>query len=639
MRLTVTKKIVLGISIIVLIAMVSMFIVYDGLSTLQKNVHELAVIEEPTAAAAYEMEINVLGLGMGVLKYLDSHNPRDRQQVQKDQSDFERFHAEYVRLAKTPRHRELADRAEALYKDFKALGETMMANKDDEEAIFAVVGQNFERMDNILDRRIQANINRQRSGGSRKVEQSLDLEADIAEIGIWLATYQRTHKAEHKELIWTNEREFRETLRRFKNNPQLSVKERQSTGDLENIFNETIAGVQGILTIEERMQEDRRRFTELQTQIDDLLDEEIQSLALRDLSVPAQEADREMVSVVSRARILMPLFFLSAIAVAFFLIRSVIEPVRQLMRGTEAISRGDLHYRIVPTGRDELAELAEQFNQMVIQLKATTVSKALLEASAGKLQETVGDLRREIAERERAEGQLRNSREQLRALSAHLQSVREEERTRLAREIHDELGQLLTGMIIDLSWLEEKLSAANGATPSPSLVAKVRSLLQLADTTVDTVRRIATELRTGLLDDFGLMAAVEWQTQEFQSRTGIKCDLVINLDGTDLDSTYSAAVFRIFQEALTNVARHAEASSVSIVLEKNEGQLILQVEDNGKGVTEEVLANTLSLGVVGMRERALILGGEVEIRGVRGKGTRVTARIPHPNPTASGTRG
>jgi len=639
MRLTFTKKIVVGLSIIVAIGIVSMLIVYDGLNTLQNNVQELAHIEEPSAAAAYEMEINALGIGMGVLKYLDSHDSRDRQRVKKDQADFERFHAEYVRLAKTPRHRELADRMATLYTGFKALGETLMTNKDDEEAIFAAVGQNFERIDNILDRRIQANINRQRPGSFMKLEQSLDLEADIAEIGIWLATYHRTHKGEHKELIWANEREFRKTLRRLRNSPRLSVEERRWAEELENIFNETISGVQRILTIEERMLVDSRRFTELRTGIDDLLDEEIQSLALRDLYVPKQRTDEAVGSVVRRSRFLMPLFFLSAIGVAFFLIRSIIEPVRKLMRGTEAISRGDLRYRIVQTGRDELAELASQFNQMVIQLEATTVSKALLEASAAKLQQSVGDLRREIAEREQAEGQLRKSREQLRALSAHLQSVREEERTRIAREIHDELGQLLTGMIIDLSWLEEKLSAANGATPSPTLVGKVRSLLQFADTTVDTVRRIATELRTGLLDDFGLMAAVEWQTQDFQRRTGIKCDLVINLDGTDLDPAYSTAVFRIFQEALTNVARHAEASNVSIVLEKNEGQLILQVEDNGKGVTEDVLSNTLSLGVVGMRERALILGGEVEIRGVRGTGTRVTARIPHLYSTESRTRG
>ncbi len=175
MRLTVTKKIVVGLSIIVGIGIVSMLIVYGGLSTLQKSVHKLADIEEPAAAAAYEMEINVLGLGMGVLKYLDSHDPRDRQRVRKDQADFENFHAEYVRLAKTPRHRELADRVATLYTEFKALGETMMANKDGEEAIFAAAGRNFERIDDILDRRIQANINRQRSGRFRKIEQSLDL--------------------------------------------------------------------------------------------------------------------------------------------------------------------------------------------------------------------------------------------------------------------------------------------------------------------------------------------------------------------------------------------------------------------------------------------------------------------------------
>ncbi len=201
MRLTVTKKIVVGLSIIVGIGIVSMLIVHGGLNTLQKNVHKLADIEEPAAAAAYEMEINALGMGMGVLNYLESHDPSDRQRVQKDQADFEKFHAEYVRLAKTPKHRELAERMAGLYRDFKALGETMMHNRDVEEAVFAVMGQNLERIDAILDREIQAKINRQRPDGFRMIEQSVDLEADVAEIGIWLASYWRTRKTEYRELV------------------------------------------------------------------------------------------------------------------------------------------------------------------------------------------------------------------------------------------------------------------------------------------------------------------------------------------------------------------------------------------------------------------------------------------------------
>jgi len=412
MRLTVTKKIVVGLSIIVGIGIVSMLIVYGGLSTLQKSVHKLADIEEPAAAAAYEMEINVLGLGMGVLKYLEGHDPRDRQRVQKDQADFEKFHAEYVRLAKTPQHRELADRMAALYRDFKALGETMMHNKDVEEAVFVVMGQNLERIDDIIDREIQAKIDRRLPDRFRKIEQSLDLEADVAEIGIWLASYWRNRKAEYRELVWINEKECRETLGRFKNNPRLSAEERQWAGEIENIFNDTISGFREILTIEGCILEDSKKFAELRTQIDDLLDEEIQSLALKDLYAPTQEADTAMNSVVRRAGLLMPLFLLSAVSVALLLSWSIIGPVKKLMRGTEAISRGDLHYRITPMGQDEFAELARQFNQMVIQLEATTVSKALLEGSEAKLQETVGDLRRENAEREQAERQLRESREQ-----------------------------------------------------------------------------------------------------------------------------------------------------------------------------------------------------------------------------------
>ena len=235
---------------------------------------------------------------------------------------------------------------------------------------------------------------------------------------------------------------------------------------------------------------------------------------------------------------------------------------------------------------------------------------------------------RDITERRRAEKQLRDSREQLRALAAYLQSVREEERTRIAREVHDELGQGLTGLKMDLALLEKKVAEVSGTEDLQQFEEKLEELPVRVDTIIATVRKIATELRPPVLDDLGLEAAIEWQIQEFEKRTGIKCQYSCGLKQVDLGPDRATAVFRIFQETLTNVVRHAEATQVDIHLREEGDKLILEVQDNGRGMTGRELSGTRSLGLLGMRERATMLDGEVNIIGRQGKGTTVGVRIP-----------
>jgi signal transduction histidine kinase len=233
-------------------------------------------------------------------------------------------------------------------------------------------------------------------------------------------------------------------------------------------------------------------------------------------------------------------------------------------------------------------------------------------------------------ERERAEEKLRRSLDQLRALTSYLQKVREEERTRIAREVHDELGQALTGLKLDMSWLSTRL--AKNAKP---VQEKVKTMVAHIDTTIQTVRRIATELRPGILDGLGLVAAIEWQANEFHSRTGIPCHVNATVADTQWEQDFITVFFRIFQETLTNIIRHAEATRVDVRLFEEKGALVLTVADNGRGVSEEEIANTRSIGLIGMRERAMLIGGEVSLHGVRGKGTTVTLRVPldAPRPT------
>jgi len=229
----------------------------------------------------------------------------------------------------------------------------------------------------------------------------------------------------------------------------------------------------------------------------------------------------------------------------------------------------------------------------------------------------------DITERRRAQEQLHGHREQLRDLAARLEAVREAERTRIAREIHDELGQALTALKIDLTWLRRRLPQ-----PAPELAGKVDGMESILDDTAGAIQRIATELRPGVLDELGLQAAIQWQAREFETRTGIACRVEVPAEQPAVDAGRATAAFRIFQESLTNVARHAGATRVLVRFTLSAEALELSVQDNGRGISEGALSDSRSLGLLGMRERATSLGGTVTITGERGRGTTLTLTLP-----------
>jgi signal transduction histidine kinase len=242
--------------------------------------------------------------------------------------------------------------------------------------------------------------------------------------------------------------------------------------------------------------------------------------------------------------------------------------------------------------------------------------------SDGLLKLVLG-IAQDITEQREAEDELKSSRQQLRHLLAHLQSVREDERTRIAREIHDELGQALTALKMDVSWLVRRFDRSQ-----TELREKAQRMSKLIDMNIQTVKRISAELRPGLLDELGLTAALEWQAEEFQERTGIKCKIAVSPEDITLDRDVSTAIFRVFQETLTNIVRHAQARNVRVSLKEMKGQIILSVADDGKGITKTQISSPTAIGLMGMRERVAFLGGEVKFTGDRGNGTTVTVRIP-----------
>jgi len=271
--------------------------------------------------------------------------------------------------------------------------------------------------------------------------------------------------------------------------------------------------------------------------------------------------------------------------------------------------------------------------EIVIEMLEKGATDYVLKTRLLRLAQSVNRALREteqMNENQIAQERLRRTNAQLRALTGHLQFVREQERTRIAREVHDELGQALTGLKIDLSWIVGKVAGDR------AVLRKARAMSANIDDTILTVRRIATELRPGVLDSLGLAAAVEWQAMDFQERTGVRCEVKIDVKEAIWDREFSTVCFRIFQETLTNIIRHAKATHVDVRLAQVGDELVLTVRDNGRGISEKEIVRARSIGLSGMRERVAEVGGHVFFFGLPNVGTTVTMRVPMPTAVTDG---
>jgi signal transduction histidine kinase len=398
----VTQKIVASILTILALGVASMIIIFYGLQKLGGAIHNLASSKQPLSAAAYEMEINVLGIATGTLSYLNHPDKNVLDSVRKDEQDFERFHSQYLKLAETLKEKEMANRMEQEYRRFKDLGEALIQQKQLQLEIYARIGNNFESMDKILDERIENPLYQQKADELVKLANAVDLESDVAELGISVAFYRENRTKEAREKVRMEEQEFRNRFKKFMELP-LTSSEKKSANEIAAIFEETVSSINEALRLDTYFQEETEKFMGLRSSIDALLDEEIQVLTARELGEPKTEADQVAKQVVSIIQILIPLFLISAGLIGYLLVRAIRDPVKKLVKGTNVIGEGDLRYRIDMPGRDEFANLANQFNQMVERLEATTVSKSSLESSEAMLRQAVDDLRKEILDRERAE--------------------------------------------------------------------------------------------------------------------------------------------------------------------------------------------------------------------------------------------
>lgn len=286
-----------------------------------------------------------------------------------------------------------------------------------------------------------------------------------------------------------------------------------------------------------------------------------------------------------------------------------------------------LHSEVFAGTRDHY-QIEKRYITKAGQVRWGHLTVSGIRAENGVCQFVVGMVQ-DITERKLAEEELRATSAQLRALMVSLRSAREQEGARIAREIHDELGSALTSLRWDLEEIDTTISEVVDLSGVPGWRGKIRAMMSLLDTTMHVVRRTASELRPSVLDNLGLAAALEWQAQQFQARTGIMCRYNGAGEHLVLEQEQATAIFRIFQEALTNVLRHAQATLVEVMLEEKGTALLLTIRDNGRGMSEDRSGGLHSLELLGMRERAHLLGGRLDITGSEGQGTTVILRVPY----------
>ncbi|MEW5870037.1 MAG: response regulator [Chloroflexota bacterium] len=332
-----------------------------------------------------------------------------------------------------------------------------------------------------------------------------------------------------------------------------------------------------------------------------------------------------------------PVIFVSALGETLDKVRAfeagAVDYITKPYEPEEVLARVQTHLQILELNRSlrkeiELRRQAESALQQANEMLEKRVQERTQELAKANTR-----LKQEIQERILVAQEKEQLLNQVRSLASHQQAIVEDERTRIARELHDEFGQNLTALKMEIAWLARQLSDS-----APDQRIRLNNMTMLLDDTIDLVRRVARELRPGILDELGLLAALEWQGQEFTTRTSIPCFLDLDSKKATFGRDLDTAIFRICQEALTNIVRHAAASKVKIKLKATESEIEFSVEDNGKGITTEQVANARSFGLMGMRERVELWNGKISLVGISGKGTTVRVSIPINNGNDEGTK-
>ncbi|GAB4508009.1 MAG: hypothetical protein Tsb0026_05680 [Sulfuricaulis sp.] len=381
MRLTVDKKITLGLAIIAASGILVMVALYQNMTTASQSLLQITATSEPASAATYEMEINVIGIGMGALKYVETGDPKHRRRVEKDDSDFRRFKAAWESLAQTPHSQKLKEIIETQYAEYMILATRILDYRDWRQEVHQRIVDDILRLDKILEKEMLPNM-AEKPWGQEKVILLAKMEADVAEVGNLLGVYlaANTPKAE----LFREVMEFRLHLAELERQP-LTVSEAHVMEQVERMFEHTFSLIEQLIARHAAYRSDLNRFVTLRENIDNVLDEEIQHFAAHDLGTAKRAAEKTVENIIYAIAILIPLFLMLVVTIGYYLHRMVMKPLSNLMHGMRSIAAGDLRQRLPITGRDEFTELATQLNKMTDRLETTMVSKTALEESEERL--------------------------------------------------------------------------------------------------------------------------------------------------------------------------------------------------------------------------------------------------------------
>lgn len=662
MRLSINKKISLGISFLVLLSLLTTMVIYRTFLAVQSSYYITTLVEGISNDAAYEMEINVVETGIGVLHYLETGTSPLREKVIKDSADFARFLKQYTESAEDEAELALGQEVSHLYHEYRTLGQTLMDTKDQQEAAFVRLSTIFTQIDELLDERIQPSLALRGATAYREILEVQELETDVAEIGTWLGNYLRVRQPAYRDRILNNVVDVQHHLTQIET-LTFTDTERHGLSLLAGHFAQATGLLQEILQWHDTLQRDQALFLTLRTRLDDLLDEEIQTHTKNDL----QDA-KEVVNAATRRTsqliaVGLPAFLLFSIGIALWAIRTIQRPLAILQEGTAEVAAGNLDHRVRYAGNDEFYDLAQRFNLMVARLQETTVSKARLEASETQLLTANAQLSQEIAEHARTETTLRQTNEQLREA---VQTIQTAQTRMIAQENLATVGRLAAGIAHDFNNI---LTGILGFTQflqlDESLSASVHEILATIRTQGE---RAATLVRQIL--DFSRQSLVQPHVVDLGAEIDKTIALLRRTLPETIQVTYEAETGSYFiwhdegqlQQVLTNLAINArdamspaggellfrlfrprpqQGQPIPPSVDEQTPWLVLEVTDTGSGMPPTVMSRIFEpffttkdvgqgtgLGLAQVYGIVKQHGGDIEVRSQVGHGTTFSLYFP-----------
>jgi len=602
------KKIAIGLTLIVSSGLAAMMFLYRSANSSATALRLVGEKGHPISAAAYGLEINVVGTGLRVMNYMHTSLPEYRQRLEKDENDFARFKAQYAGFAETHQEKQLVDRIAALYAVYISVGKGLMRQKDEADALARTFTDEFASISDLVEEKIQSGIGDKQQRSFRRLLLAARFAADLAEMGNWLGIYLEVPSIDNEARI---HREFRESERRvgFFLRSGVSQDERRWGDNLVKRVAELRSLALKRIALDKQMRGDGARFTDYRTQLDSLLDESLQVLAQSQLARLTGEAEGWSARTVSLAYFLIPFFLLVSIGAGLWIVCHISGSITELRTATERVARGDLKYRIEGQGQDELGLLARRFNEMVTQLQATTVSKEELEKAHDALSRRTMDLARSNAELEQfAYVASHDLQEPLRMVMAYVQLLQRHYRGKLGKDADEFIGFAVDGakrmqtLIEDLLTYSRVGSRGNAFAPTDINTVLGQTLTDLktaiaeagATVTCDPlpiVQGDETQLRQLLQNLVG--NAIKYRGERPPEihlgckRDGENWHLWAQDNGIGIDPKYLDRVFVIFQRLHTPQDYPGTGIGLAIckkIVERHGGAMWV-VSEVGKGST------------------------------------------------------